>query len=150
MTKAKFAEFTDQLARLKNQQPESAAEVARLAEFGDFSENAEYQLAKGRLRGLNNRILLLENELNRAVIIRPQKSNTVAIGQIVTIASGNNKEQTYQILGSTETNPHQGFISHASPLGSALLGRKVGEMVKVKFANQEVEYKIVSLILPHY
>ena len=147
MTEAKFAELNRKLAMLKKKQPQAAAEVAKLSELGDFSENAEYQLAKGRLRGLNNRILELENQLNRAVIIRPQKSNTVAIGQIVTVAS-DGKERIYQILGSAETNPHQGVISHTSPLGSALIGHRVGETVKVRLAEKEVAYKIISLALP--
>ena len=105
----------------------------------------EYQLAKGRLRGLNQGILNLEKQLNQAVIITPQKqTDTVQIGHYVTIQSDSN-EKTYQILGSSETNPQKGIISHNSPIGSGLIGRKVGEVVKIKLANEEVEYKILKI-----
>ena len=58
--------------------------------------------------------------------------------------SGNN-QKTYQILGASETNPRQGIISHHSPLGAALMGRKVGEIVKIRLANKEVEYRIIKI-----
>ncbi len=145
LTKGKFAELENKLVRLKKKRPEAAEEVRRLAELGDFSENMEYQLAKGRLRGLNQGILNLEKQLNQAVIITPQKqTDTVQIGHYVTIQSDSN-EKTYQILGSSETNPQKGIISHNSPIGSGLIGRKVGEVVKIKLANEEVEYKILKI-----
>jgi|SRR3989344_456359 len=146
LTKEKEAEIKRQLDRLKNtSRPRAAAEVARLAELGDFSENVEYQLAKGRLRGINNRILILENQLRQAVIITPQSStNIVRLGHTVTIECGGNK-RIYQILGSAETNPKQGIISHNSPIGAAIIGRKVGETVRVKLAKKEVECKILKI-----
>lgn len=146
LTKAKAAAVARQLERLKkSQRPPAAAEVARLAELGDFSENVEYQLAKGRLRGINNRILILENQLRQAVIITPPASTgAVRLGHTVTIEGGG-KKRTYQILGSAETNPRQGIISHNSPLGAALIGRKAGETVRVRLAKKEVEYKILKI-----
>ncbi len=143
LTSGKFAELQHNLDRLKNTvRPELAAEVARLAELGDFSENAEYQLAKGKLRGVNNRILSLESRINRAVIINPEKnSGFVQLGHTVTIFSLAG-EKKYQILGSSETKPGQGIISHNSPVGAALLGRTVGEKVIIKLGNKEVEYEI--------
>lgn len=144
LTEAKFAELKNKLARLKSVRPQAAAEVARLAEMGDFSENAEYQIAKGHLRGINLGILKLENQLNNAVIITPQKqTDTVQVGHTVTVAV-NGKEKTYQILGSSETSPGKGIISHNSPIGAALVGRKVGETVKIRLADKEVEYRIVQ------
>ena len=83
--------------------------------------------------------------MNHAVIIEPQKqTNTVQLGHTVTIDS-NKKQKSYLILGSSETNPEQGIISHNSPIGSALIGRKVGDFVKIKLANKEVEYKIIKI-----
>ncbi len=144
MTEEKVKEVEQKLEKLKGKQPQAAAEVARLAELGDFSENAEYQLAKGRLRGINHNILILENELRHAVVIEPgAKTNSVKVGQSVTIET-NNVKKIYQILGSSETNPAKGIISHNSPIGNALVGRKVGDLVTVQLAGKEVEYKIIS------
>ena len=144
MTEAKFAELQKKLEALKKKRPEAASEVTRLAELGDFSENVEYQLAKGRLRGINNRIMVLENQLNQAVIITRQKKGVVELGSTVTIES-DGKEKTYQILGSSETDPGKGIISHNSTIGAALIDCKIGEIVKIKLANKEIEYKIISI-----
>lgn len=111
---------------VKIKRPREAAEVQRLALMGDFSENAGYQLAKGRLRGLNQRIIDLENLLNRAQIIAPQNNTQVDIGHRVTITNGQ-QEKSFLILGATETDPSAGVISYQSRLGAALLGKKVGD-----------------------
>lgn len=146
LTEGKLNELKNKLRRLKNiSQPHAIEEVKRLAELGDFSENVEYQIAKGRLRGINDSILKIENQLKHAVIITPQKQiETVQIGHKVTVQS-DNKARTYQILGSSETNPHKGIISYNSPIGAALIGRKVGDVVKTKVDHNEVAYKIIRI-----
>lgn len=145
MTETKFDELRLELEQIKKKQPQAAAEVARLAELGDFSENAEYQLAKGRLRGINNAILRLDTQLHQAVIIPPpEQTETIQIGHTVTVES-EGKQKTYQILGSSETKPEQGIISHHSPIGAALLGHGVGDEVKVRLANKEAVYRIVRI-----
>ena len=145
LTAAKFDELKKQLEKLKIIKPEAAAEVARLAELGDFSENAEYQLAKGRLRGINYRMLEIESELNQAEIITPQKDiEIVQLGHTV-IVEAEGSQKTFQILGSAEANPAKGVISHNSPLGAALVGRKVGDKVAVKLASKEVTYTIIKI-----
>lgn len=146
LTEEKFNELKEKLERLKKfSRPNAAAEVRRLAEMGDFSENAAYQIAKGRLRGINQRILDIEDHLKNAVIIKSAKNiNTVQLGCKVTIES-NGKPKTYLILGSSETNPAEGIISHNSPIGSALMGHKAGDIVKVKLNNKEVEYRIIRI-----
>lgn len=145
MTQAKYDELKRKLEHLQSIQPAAAKEVQRLAEMGDFSENAAYQMAKGRLRGINQRIMELEDQLARAVLIEPNKNNgTVAVGGFVTVAV-HGAQKTYQILGSTETNPASGVISRHSPIGLALLGKKVGDVVSVQLANKLVEYKIIKI-----
>ena len=145
MTQVKFDELEAKLRKLKEVRPHAAQEVARLAELGDFSENVEYQLAKGRLRGINSGILKLERQLNDAEIIAPnKKTDTVQVGHTVTIEC-NGKLKIYQILGSSETKPEKGIISHNSPIGSALLGHGVGDCVKIKVGEKEVEYKIIKI-----
>lgn len=145
MTKDKFVELEKKLASLKRSQPFAISEVTRLAQLGDFSENAEYQHAKGRLRGINEKMLRLNYQLDHAEIIDSQlQKNTVQLGSTVTISKGKD-EKTYQILGSTETDPKKGIISHNSPIGSALLGHKIGEVIKIKLADKEVEYMIIKI-----
>ncbi len=146
MTQAKFDEISQKLERLKKSQPAAAKEVSRLAELGDFSENVEYQLAKGRLRAINDNIFRLENQLQHAEIIAPTgKGERVQLGNTVTIVSQEGKMKTYQILGSTESDPQKGIISHNSPFGAALIGKKVGDTVKIVLANKEVEYTITQV-----
>ena len=145
MTKEKLLSLERKLLKLKSARPVLAAEVARLAELGDFSENAEYQLAKGKLRGLNSAMLSLDHQINNAEVFeQPIKTDEVMLGSTVTVV--NEKGQlVFQILGSVETNPNRGVISLHSPLGQALLGKKVGESAVVKLANKEIKYKIVSI-----
>jgi transcription elongation GreA/GreB family factor len=145
ITEAKFGELKAELERMKKIRPRLAAEVKRLAAMGDFSENAAYQIAKGGLRSLNQRILDTEEQIARAEIIETKKnSQTVCLGNLVTVEAAG-KKRTFQILGSSETNPETGIISRSSPLGSALIGRAAGETVKIKLADKTVEYKIIKI-----
>ncbi len=146
ITLDKFNELKNKLARLKKfSQPRAIAEVKRLALDGDFSENAAYQTAKGRLRGINQGILEIEEQLKRAEIIRaPINKERVQLGHRVTVEFAG-KIKTYLLLGSAETDPTAGVISHNSPLGSALLDHKVGDKIQIKLADKKIEYKIVSI-----
>ncbi|MBL7058405.1 GreA/GreB family elongation factor [Patescibacteria group bacterium] len=145
ITRAKYIELENKLKKLKNSQPYARSEVRRLAEMGDFSENHAYQMAKGRLRGINQQILDIEDHLKRSEIINEgNKTNVVLLGSVITIEV-NGKQKNLQLLGSSETNPKAGVISHNSLVGAALLGRKVGEVVKIKLPVKEVEYKIIKV-----
>ena len=156
MTAAKFEELKAKLHRWKTiNRPREAAEVARLALMGDFSENVGYQVAKGRLRGLNQRIIDTENLLARAEIITPSgETDIVRLGSRVTIekvdpavsrTEDTGRQKTYQILGSAETAPAAGVISHSSPLGRALLSRRLGDLVKVELNGKTIEYRIIKI-----
>jgi len=145
MTKEKYQELKSKLERMKKSHPPLAEEVKHLASMGDFSENAGYQLAKGRLRGLNQRISDTENLLTRAEIITNNKNkDRVEMGHKVTVEV-NGKTKIYKILGSTETDPIRGIISYQSPLGIALIGKRAGETVAIKLVEKEVTYKIIKI-----
>jgi len=146
LTAAKFDDLKQELERLKTvKQPRAILEVKRLAEMGDFSENAAYSIAKGRLRGINDRIVELTEYLKRTVIIQPSKnSGVVQLGSTVTVEI-NGRQKTYTILGSSETDPTSGVISHKSPVGAALMGRRVGDTVEIQLAGKRVEVKIVRI-----
>ena len=97
------------------------------------------------LRSLNQRIIELEKLLGRVEIIENQiNSETVVVGSEVIIES-NGKQKKYKILGSSESNPSLGIISHVSPLGSALLGKKVGEEFEFGASGKEKVYKVVEI-----
>ena len=146
ITEAKYRELENERERLlKMVRPRLIEEVKRLASDGDFSENAAYQIAKGRLRGINQRLLNVEDLLKRSEIIHPSANReTVQIGHEVTIEAGG-KQRIYQILGSAESDPAGGIISANSPLGAALLGRRAGEIVATRLAGKTLEYKIIKI-----
>ncbi|HNX10793.1 MAG TPA: GreA/GreB family elongation factor [bacterium] len=146
LTWDKFNELKNKLEKLKKvSRPREAEEVKRLALMGDFSENAGYQLAKSRLRGINQRITDLENLLTRAEIISfGGSSGQVDLGNLITLVSGN-IEKKYRILGSAETNPGSGVISHNSPLGAALMRHAVGDTITVEIGGRKKEYKITNI-----
>lgn len=132
--------------RLKQERPSLADEVARLAQLGDFSENAEYQDAKHRLRRLNERLLILEDRIKNAIVIRAEENaaDHVSLGSTVTVEK-NGTRLVFQIVGPQETNPSRGRISHVSPLGALLLGARIGETVRLQTGAGETEYKIVAI-----
>lgn len=144
ITQEKFDALERKLKRLKKEQPEAAAEVSRLAALGDFSENVEYQLAKRRLRSINNRILKLDFQINHAQIIEKSDTSMVQIGHTVTVLM-DGKERKYTILGSSETDPSKGIISHTSPIGSALLGKAVDDEFVVEIAGKERKIKVTNI-----
>lgn len=148
ITAAKLTELKANLKKLKNIiQPGLASEVKRLALMGDFSENAAYQIAKGRLRGLNQKILEIQKQIGIAEIIKTDQAkgdNLVKIGSLVTIEV-NQQTKKYRILGSLETDPSAGVISYNSPIGQALLNKQVGDVVVIILAERSVEYKIIKI-----
>lgn len=118
------------LVRLqKEERPKIVVDLSHALTLGDFSENAEYQDAKHRLSRIDGRIFGLQERIRNAVVIeRTTPDGTVRLGSTV-IVNMNGKEKTYRILGPQEADPSRGNISHLSPLGSALMGRRVGESV---------------------
>ncbi len=130
----------------KVQLPQAIEDVKRTAEFGDFSENAEYQEAKGRLRRIHARIFSITEDLKRVSIIT---QDAHALGQVqmgsTVVLETNGTQKTYQIVGPHEANPVKGRVSHVSPLGSAVVGKSVGDRVSIKTTHGDVEYQIVSI-----
>lgn len=145
LTASKLAELEDKLRQLKTNRPHLAEDVKQLSEGGDFSENAGYSAAKWRLRGMNQKILELEEQIKNAKMITPANdASRVQLGHHVTIEIAG-KLVTYRILGSAETNPSQGVISHHSPIGSALIGHRVGDRVTFESATKIIEFRVVKI-----
>ncbi|MBI4142399.1 GreA/GreB family elongation factor [Candidatus Uhrbacteria bacterium] len=128
------------------QRPLAAAEMRRTAEMGDLSENAGYSAAKAQLMRINHRILSIEERLKCAVPIARGSgpSGRIRIGSTV-VVSRDGREQTFDILGSQESNPTRGRISHRSPLGTALLGHHTGDDVTAVVNGRDITYRIIRV-----
>ena len=146
VTQEGLERFKRQLARLEKELPDLIAEVQRTGAFGDFSENAEYQAAKYLLRRTHGRIAALKDRLNRVELIAAggKPSGIVQIGSTVALES-KEKQFTYRILGSPESDPPKGRISHKSPLGAALLHHRAGDQITIDTPKGEIVYHILKI-----
>jgi transcription elongation factor GreA len=124
---------------LSNEKRREVAErIKEAREFGDISENSEYDDAKNEQAMLEARIATLEDKLRSASVINASEldSNVVRVGSLVSVKDeGTGKTLEYTIVGSTEADPSQNRLSNESPVGQALLGRKKGDSVKVQLPN---------------
>ncbi len=137
-----------ELDYLKNTARVELAKRLRAAiQQGDLSENADYISAKEEQSFMEGRIEELTQILRNAVIIdhMEQKAGEIGIGSHVTIQEGNYPPEEYHMVGTTEANPIQGRISHESPIGKALLGHHVGDVVTVETPGGSVRFKIVKI-----
>lgn len=145
LTAAGVQKLEDELAQLEADLPMAIKEVERTKEYGDFSENAEYREAKIKMRKMHHRVMVIKNKLNRKVLINTDNAtDRVQIGSTVTFEV-DGTTRIYQILGSDESDPGNGKISHKSPLGSALLNHRVGEEISAVINDRQVMYKIVDI-----
>jgi transcription elongation factor GreA len=125
---------------------ELAQRLRHAVEMGDLSENADYIKAKEDQAFLEGRIQELEYILREATIVEPQVQNDrVQIGSIVKISYAGGEPETFQIVGVTEANPRQGKISHESPIGKALVGKKAGDHAIVQTPAGESELLILEI-----
>ena len=127
--------------------PTLLEEIAAAAAQGDRSENAEYIYGRKRLREVDKRINFLKGRLERAKIIDPSKQfgEKVDFGATVTIEDDEGRCKTWHIVGEDEANPSTGLISWRSPLGRALLNKKVGDYTEAETPRGLIEYKITAL-----
>lgn len=132
--------------RVNKLRPEIAARIREAKEQGDLSENAEYAEAKEAQSLNEGRIEEIKTVLENAVLISEGKSTgTIAVGSTIRVESKSQGSKQFVIVGAAESNPLDGFISNESPLGSAFLGHKKGDLIKVKTPKGETEYKILEV-----
>ncbi|MDN7240404.1 transcription elongation factor GreA [Planococcus sp. N028] len=149
MTAAGKQKLEDELDFLKTVKRKEVVERIKVARsFGDLSENSEYDSAKEDQAFVEGRIAQLESMVRNAVIINEDETNKdiVRLGTTVTfveIPSGD--EESYTIVGSAEADPLEGRISNDSPIAKSMIGRSIGENVKVLTPGGEMEIKIVSI-----
>ena len=137
-------ELEAELAELKGRRGDIAEKIANARDYGDLSENAEYDAAREEQAQVEGRIAELEDILKNADIIVPGKSDgTVKVGSTVQLHNG--KKVTYQIVGPVEADPLEGKISHESPIGLALLGKKKGDKVSIDTPRGEMHYTVEAV-----
>jgi transcription elongation factor GreA len=125
--------------------PVAVTRLSDARELGDLSENSEYAAAKQDLSFIDGRIAELEELLHGAkVVSAPRKKDLVEIGCKVTLHI-NGKKEVFTVVGEWEADPSQQKISHSSPLGKALLGKKPGEKVEVEAPAGKILYKIIDI-----
>jgi transcription elongation factor GreA len=138
----------EELTRLKEERPKISREIGVAREHGDLSENAEYHAAKERQGMVEARIKDIEDKLGRAEIIDPSRlsGDKVSFGATVDLSNVDTDEAvTYQIVGAEEANVNEGLISISAPLARALIGKQVGDEVRLKLPAGERCYEIVDI-----
>jgi transcription elongation factor GreA len=147
LTQEKFDELTKELDHLKTTRRREIAEQLEYARsLGDLSENAEYQEARDMQASTEERINKIVEMLDHAQIISHKKSNVVTLGSEVSIQKKGEKDaHLYEIVGSAEADMQLRKISHQSPLGSAMMGKKKGESFEFETPKGKQKYKITSV-----
>jgi len=135
-------EELDELIKVKR--PKMVKRLANARAEGDLKENSDYHNARDDLGFLDGRIEELEHVIKNAVVVANQTNGGIGVGTKVTLEVSKN-EVVYHIVGEWEADPMKKKISHTSPLGQALVGKKVGEVVEVEAPAGKVVYKIVSV-----
>lgn len=137
-------ELENELDELKKRRSEIAEKIAAARDYGDLSENAEYDAAREEQGIVETRILEIEDILMNHEIIKPKSGGAVHVGSKVDLESGK-KTVTYTIVGPVEADPLEGKISNESPIGAALMGKKSGDKVTITTPKGEVTYLIKTV-----
>lgn len=151
LTKEGYKKLQDELDMLRNVRRKEIAERLREAaenSLGEFVEDPEFEAAKNEQSFVEGRIKELELILANATLIEEHKNKRggdIEIGSKVTVQQGRRKPEEYMIVGAAEANPREGKISHESPLGRALLGKKEGDKVDIQAPSGSFSVKVVKV-----
>lgn len=148
ITKEGYDKTVDELNYLKSEKRQEIAQKIKTArEFGDISENSEYDEAKNEQAEIEAKIIELDYIVKHAKFIKGNnKKSKVEIGKKVVILDMEyNEENSYYILGEAEADTLDNKISNVSPMGAALIGKKVGEIIDVKTPSGVLQYKILGI-----
>lgn len=145
LTKDGLAELKAEHEELvNNKRPHAVKRLSDARDLGDLSENSEYAAAKQDLAFIDGRIAELEDILRTARVVSGHGKATIDIGCKVTLHI-NGKHEVYTVVGEWEADPKEKKISHESPLGKALLGKKSGDTIEVEAPAGKLAYKILSI-----
>lgn len=147
LTAAGLQKLQDELETLKTTgRRDVAIRLKTAIEFGDLSENAEYDEAKNQQAFVEARIAELEGQLKNVEVVEESKTGAIQIGSTVTLKmKGEKEEREFTIVGSTEADSLVHKISNESPVGAAILGKKKGEKVMVVAPGGKFEYEILEV-----
>lgn len=137
-------ELEAELVTLKARRGDVAEKISEARDFGDLSENAEYDAAREEQGLLETRIAEIEDIINNADIIKASRKQIIDLGSRVELKTGG-KAVHYTIVGPVEANPLEGKISNESPIGVALFGKKVGDSAVITTPKGSVTYKIAQI-----
>ena len=143
------AEKEERLRYLKNvKRPEVLEKLKIARDFGDLSENSEYDAAKKEQTIVETEISQIEETLRKAIIVEADmvSNDEVSVGNFVKVYDLEfEEEDTYKVVGIIESNPDKNYVSNESPIGKALLGAKVGDVVTVKAPGGDIQMKILEI-----
>ncbi len=147
LTSEGFLELETELNNLKtNDRPRIIEAIKEARAQGDLSENADYDAARDEQAKIEARIQELEYMLEHAKIIEKAKGDKVTVGTVVTVEYiDDNEEEVYSIVGSMEADPFENKISNESPIGKAIMNKKVGDIISVESPNGNYDIKIVNI-----
>lgn len=147
LTPAGKLELEKELEELKSRRGQIAQKIADARDYGDLSENAEYSEARNEQAQVESRIAEIEDILqNASIITGKKKATSVALGVTVDLHHSETKKKvSYTIVGSVEADPLEGKISDESPIGQALMGKKVGDVVTIVTPSGHVGYEIAAI-----
>lgn len=146
LTTAGEIKLRTELAELTGPRREELAKRLRSAiQMGDLSENADYHKAKEDQAFLEGRIQEIEAILRMAIIVERQEGDTVMVGSRVIIQESGFDPETFYVVGAKEADPRNGKISNESPIGSALMNHKAGEIVEAQTPSGSIKIKIMSV-----
>lgn len=149
ITKEGLEKIKAELERMKTvERIEVQKMIGEAKSYGDLSENSEYDAAKTREAQLETKIIELENKIKFAKVISEDELSThiVNVGSVVKLYDEEfDEEVEYKIVGEDESDPLNGKISNTSPVGKAILGKKVNDVVKVETPGGECVYKILKI-----
>lgn len=145
LTKEGVAELETEHKSLVGKRADIADAIKTARELGDLAENAEYQSARAEQDRNETRISEIEHILQNVEVIKvPKSDGKVVLGSTVKLKT-DGKTKEFQVVGTVEADPLNGKISDESPIGQALLGKKVGEAVEIKTPAETATYKVVSI-----
>jgi len=144
ITETGKTELETELEALKGRRGAIAEKIAEARDYGDLSENAEYDAAREEQGLVESRIAEIEDILLNAEIIKASKGSKVSLGSKVELKV-DKKTLTYTVVGPVEADPLAGRISNESPIGLALFGKKVGEKASVTTPKGNITYEIISI-----
>jgi transcription elongation factor GreA len=146
LTQSGVNELRSELELLVPERTAIAGRIKTAREFGDLSENAEYQSARQEQEKNEARISEIEHILqNVEVITTPKGDSKIQLGSSAKLKAVDGKEKQFQVVGTVEADPLNGKISDESPLGQALLGKKVGDIVEIKTPAETRSYTVVEI-----